>query len=279
LLFPSSALLTKGDTSSEGKQLFEYDSDSARLVRVSIGEDHSYNDDGNVVEEQYAPSLVREQLEVQASQTRALASQVVEREHRRVLTATGQVFFQSADKLTKLAVSTGEGPYVYAMNVYEYDPVTENVYLISDGQDQSTRGEEGEPATELGGASLTGGNVFFQTADQLVPQDTDTQLDIYDAREDGGFPAPVTPTPCGESCQGNGSPAPSLSTPTSAGAIGGMNLPPPPSPPPPVVKPKAKSKPAKCKKGFVKKKGECVRQPKAKKRAGKSNRSRKVGSR
>jgi hypothetical protein len=33
-----------------------------------------------------------------------------------------------------------------------------------------------------------GANVFFTTRDRLVPADTDELLDLYDAREGGGFP-------------------------------------------------------------------------------------------
>jgi hypothetical protein len=50
-------------------------------------------------------------------------------------------------------------------------------------------------SVELIGADTTGENVFFATADPLVPTDTDTELDIYDARVRGGFP---TPTPSAE---------------------------------------------------------------------------------
>jgi hypothetical protein len=38
----------------------------------------------------------------------------------------------------------------------------------------------------IAAACENGEDVFFLTADQLAPQDTDTQVDYYDAREDGG---------------------------------------------------------------------------------------------
>ena len=62
-------------------------------------------------------------------------------------------------------------------NVYEYREG--NVSLISSGQD--TRG------SELDFISPMGTDVFFQTFDQLVSRDTDSQEDTYDARVDGGF--------------------------------------------------------------------------------------------
>jgi hypothetical protein len=37
-------------------------------------------------------------------------------------------------------------------------------------------------SSSLFDAGKSGDGVFFPTADRLVPQDTDTQLDYYDAR-------------------------------------------------------------------------------------------------
>ena len=51
--------------------------------------------------------------------------------------------------------------------------------------------------------SATGSDIFFETRSQLVGQDTDSLGDIYDARVDGGFPAPTPEPSCaGEACQG-----------------------------------------------------------------------------
>ena len=56
---------------------------------------------------------------------------------------------------------------------------------------------------QLIGTDASGRDVFFTTADQLVGQDTDTDIDIYDARVDGGFPAPaLSPSCSGDACQG-----------------------------------------------------------------------------
>jgi hypothetical protein len=61
------------------------------------------------------------------------------------------------------------------------------VYLISDGHDVSTdrfASCEGRYPSSvcLVGTDATGANVFFTTADPLVAQDTDTEVDFYDAR-------------------------------------------------------------------------------------------------
>ena len=86
----------------------------------------------------------------------------------------------------------------------------------------------------------SGRDVFFSTQDRLVPQDTDTLLNIYDARENGGFPAPLSATGCsGDACQGSLGASPLLpSLGGSATQSGGENVTLPVSKP--VVKPKAK---------------------------------------
>ena len=49
-----------------------------------------------------------------------------------------------------------------------------------------------------------GWGCVLRTTQRLVAQDTDTQWDFYDARVDGGFPAPVVPAGCvGDACQGS----------------------------------------------------------------------------
>jgi uncharacterized membrane protein len=120
------------------------------------------------------------------------------------------VFFMSRAALTPQAVNGSR-------HVYEYH--NGQVALISDGQDG-----QGEGAGLLG-IDASGENVFFRTVDSLVPQDTDTQTDIYDARIGGGFPAPVPPVGCsGDGCLGSPSVAPTLLTAGSVTQSGGGNL-------------------------------------------------------
>ncbi len=171
---------------------------------------------------------------------------------RHVLTDAGQVFFETREALVP-ADTNGQG------DVYEYEGG--HVYPISSGTSSY--------ASILEDVSESGDDVFFRSNQQLVPQDNqEGQVVIYDARVDGGFPAPASPPPCttADACRTPVSPQPSIyGAPSSQTFSGVGNL------APPEVKPKAKpkAKPLKCKKGFVKKKGKCVRKPgkKAKKSA------------
>ena len=82
------------------------------------------------------------------------------------------------------------------------------VYLISDGGD--TAFHANSSAVKLLGTDRTGDDVFFTTADRLVPSDDDTQVDVYDARvcePANGNPCITEPPPplppCdGENCHG-----------------------------------------------------------------------------
>ena len=99
------------------------------------------------------------------------------------------------------------------------------------------------------------------TSQGLVPQDTDGVDDVYDARLGGGFPPPPAPAEAcaGDACQGPlTNPAPLL-VPGSVSQAPGGNF----AAPVPATATTPKAKPATCKKGFVKKKGKCVKRPKA----------------
>jgi len=213
---------------------------------VSIGQ-NGYNDNGNTDTSQ--SSIV---FPVESG------LQFVPAGYWRDLTVSADgsyVFFQSTDALTPGAFDNeltfdGSG---YANNVYEYHDG--NVYLISGGHDPNAKGNQ--PAVRLVGTDASGDDVFFMTAEQLVPQDTDTNMDVYDARVDGGFPVPLSPPECsGDGCQGPLSPAPTLLAPGSefqAGEAGPLAV------SAPAAAPKAKAKSLKCRKGFVKKQGRCVK--------------------
>lgn len=121
-------------------------------------------------------------------------------------------------------------------------------------------------------ASADGGNVFFTSRAQLVAQDEDERMDLYDARVDGGFPR-LSLACTGTGCQGVPPAPPVFATPSSATFAGVGNFESPASPS--AVKPKAK--PKRCAHGFVREHGRCVkRHAKTKARAGgRSKRGRK----
>ena len=101
----------------------------------------------------------------------------------RYLSDDGQrVFFDSKDVLLP---SDTNG----LQNVYEYENGT--IHLISPG--------DSEDISSFADASANGDDVFFTTRARLVPEDKDVNSDLYDARVDGGFPAPVlaAATMCG----------------------------------------------------------------------------------
>jgi hypothetical protein len=246
LVFTSTADLTSGDTST-AQQIFEYDAQTSDLTRVSIGQD-GFNDNGNT--DVLGAGLPRERFYIHRQRERTLA-----------VSDNGEyIVFQSPDGLTPGALNgvveyKAESGYPYYIeNVYEYHHG--DVYLISDGLDDTTI--ENESSVEALGISPSGDDIFFRTDDQLAAQDVDTEVDLYDARINGGFPAPVSllPTCFGDACQGPLTGAPVLLSPGSEFQAGG-NPPLAEPEPSPAAKAKPKSKLAKCKKGYVKKNTRC----------------------
>ncbi len=157
------------------------------------------------------------------------------------LSDSGRLFFNAADALVPGDTNGLE-------DVYEYEPGGVGgcagpggcVGLMSSG----TSNEE----SALLDASESGNDVFFLTASRLVPRDTDSELDVYDAHVcSTGSPclapgaAPSSPPPCtsGDECRGAGSGLPGVfAAPSSTAVSAGGNL-----APAPVVKPAVKSRP------------------------------------
>ncbi len=207
LVFQSMADLTPGDKGEE-PQIFEYDAATEELVRVSAGRP-GYEEEAST----HASSIPTQFYVESGSPATAATSLAV--------SGNGStVVFNSAGALTQEAEDAAEA---HSESVYEYRSAGSigdgNVYLVSDG------------ANALGahavGLDPSGQDVFFETADPLVPQDTDTQFDIYDARVDGGSPAPVSPLGCeGEACQGSPLAQPSFLVAGSVTESAGGNVPP-----------------------------------------------------
>jgi hypothetical protein len=127
------------------------------------------------------------------------------------------------------------------------------VHLISSGRD-------GEPSSFID-ASANGADAFFLTAASLVPSDPGS-LDLYDAREGGGFPVAPTPIPCtADACQ----PLPSAPEDPTPGTLVAS----PGNPPPRLVNEgPEKKKQGKQKQGKPKKKHHHKKKGKGKKQGG-----------
>jgi hypothetical protein len=184
------------------------------------------------------------------------------RPSRLLATDGSHLFFQSYDALV-LRDTNGR------QDVYEWQRASDNaqcqalgaeLYVPSAGGCLSliSSGQSGEDS-EIVDASTSGADVFFTTAESLLPQDPDL-IDVYDARIDGGYPPEPGPTPAceGEACQGPVA-APNDPTPSSSTFRGAGNV------------KEAGKKP--CPKGKVRRKGHCV--PKHKKKAAKKKQAAK----
>ena len=92
----------------------------------------------------------------------------------RALSPDGErVFFSSPDPLESRDTN---GRY----DAYVYDAATGSARLISTGRSETD--------SFFADSSNSGGDVFFLTRERLLPQDHDPNLDLYDARVNGGFP-------------------------------------------------------------------------------------------
>jgi hypothetical protein len=115
-----------------------------------------------------------------------------------------RLFFDTFDALTPRDVNGRQDVYVYEGG---------RVYPISSGT--------GSDDSTFVDASVDGSDVFFMTRSQLVSQDQDQNVDLYDARVNGGFPGVPPSVPCtGEACRGVvGAPAalPGLASELSSG--------------------------------------------------------------
>jgi hypothetical protein len=110
-------------------------------------------------------------------------------------------------------------------------------------------------------ASASGDDVFFTSRAQLVPQDNGGEVEIYDARVNGGFP--LASTACtGTGCQGVPPAPPVFATPASVTFAGAGNF---ASPAKPASKSKPKAEPKRCKRGFTERRSRCLRSAKKRK--------------
>ena len=155
----------------------------------------------------------------------------------RYLSDDGRLFFNSDDALVPLDVNG-------TWDVYEFEPVGVGTCTkeTSSGSDEYVPAENGcvglissgesDEESAFLDASESGGDVFFLTTAQLVPQDTDSAYDVYDAHECTSaspcFSAPaVSPPACvtADSCRAAPTPQPEIfGAPASATFSGPGNV-------------------------------------------------------
>jgi hypothetical protein len=199
----------------------------------------------------------------------------VSRHQPRYLTDEGRLFFNSADGLVPQDENGTEDVYQYEPSGITEPPGIAGCSPETPGYVEAAAGcvraiSSGSSAQESAflDASESGADVFFLTSAKLTGQDKDASYDVYDAHQcTPSAPCPPTealqPPPCetSDSCKPAPSPQPEVfGAPPSALFNGPGNA----VFSSPTRGSKAKAKSVKCKKGFVKRKGKCVRKPKSK---------------
>jgi hypothetical protein len=123
----------------------------------------------------------------------------------------GQVFFSTASALLPQDVNG-------VADVYEYDGRSGALSLLSSGT--------GSSPTTFADASANGEDVFVQTRGQLLSEDHDSLVDLYDVRAGGGFPAPPSAgASCvADECQAQPSSPPDFAGPSTVSFAGAGNL-------------------------------------------------------
>lgn len=169
----------------------------------------------------------------------------------------GRLFFESADALSPYDGGAVGGK---SYSVYEYEPAglgsCNDVFAGEEGCTYLIApGSEGSSARFLS-ADTSGENVFFTTRNELVPEDRDDLIDLYDARVHGGFAATSSPSCSGTGCQGSPSAPPIFATPPSATFAGLGNF---PAPANEAAKNETPKKTIKCAKGKQLSHGKCVK--------------------
>ena len=167
------------------------------------------------------------------------------------LTDDGRVFFNSTEGLVDRDLNERE-------DVYEWEPhgagPEESHCALTDGCLDLVSTGTSPTNSSLLSASSDGTDAFFFTREALAANDQNGNLvRIYDAREEGGFPANPPPVPCkaSDECHGAGSPPPpSINIQSVGEAMGGNESP-------------TSSAKTKCEKDHVRKLGRCVQNSKS----------------
>jgi DNA-binding beta-propeller fold protein YncE len=154
------------------------------------------------------------------------------------VSTNGRVFFNSLDTLSQQDKNGS------IQDVYEYEADGVGSCVRVDGCVSLISSGEGETSAEFVDATPSGGDAFFTTRSQMVPQDPDDLIDLYDAREPHvpGERVGSVPEATGQECSSSdecrtsaSSSPPSGGTPLSSTLSGVGNLVPPSVPLPSVA--------------------------------------------
>jgi hypothetical protein len=190
---------TDAVTGNPDGEVFLYDADADQLRCVSC-----------------APSDVRPVGP--STTTPPTAATFVVNMPRNVVADGGRVFFNSPDSLVSRDTNGRQ-------DVYEWERDGAGscrsaggcIHLISTGTSRFD--------ASFADASANGDDVLFATREQLLAQDGDNLVDVYDARVGGGFAAPHAPGSCAVgNCQGQPGNEPAPTVPGSAFFAGPGNV-------------------------------------------------------
>ena len=132
----------------------------------------------------------------------------------------GRTFFYTNDAL--VPQDTNE-----LHDVYEFVEGRPQLITTGTGASDTRTTPNQERLAGLVGVSANGVNVYFSTYETLVKQDHNGNfMKYYDARTDGGFPAPPSSLPCAaaDECHGAGQPNPPAEPSFGANAILGVMM-------------------------------------------------------
>ncbi len=184
LLFASRARLTAADNGGH-KQLYLYDATADRLTCVSC-----------------TPLGSASQADARLFYRPVQGPHAPYRLPRNLSADGKRVFFETDEAL-----------------VLEDTNAKSDVYQWADGELSLISTGKAVDGAEFVDADADGTDVFFTTRERLVGSDVDDQVDIYDARVDGGFPSVKPPPPCvADQCRKPFSTAPELPVPGGAAA-------------------------------------------------------------
>ena len=222
LAFTSSGSLTGYDNAdaADGRPDFElylYDANDAKLACISCNPSGA-RPSGRLFEA-LSGSLFRVSAKMAPSETQLYAPRALAEDGNRL-------FFESYEALVPRDTNGKEDVYEWerAAGAQECKEAGAEIYVPSSGGCLSLI-SSGQSASDsvLADASPDGRDVFIKTSSSLLPQDSGL-VDIYDAREGGGFPQPQETASCeGEACQGTPSP-PNDPTPASSAFEGAGNV-------------------------------------------------------